>query len=83
MTAFGVLILDLPPDKVKAWSNTITLPPVAIYKGLTYAEWEKAYLVLKVTYYDYLVSYGVLMLKLPEPKAKEHATKVILNIHPF
>ncbi len=39
------------------------------YKGMARIEWVSSYRAGKIKYYDYLVSYGVLVLNLPEAQA--------------
>jgi hypothetical protein len=39
------------------------------YKGMSHNKWLSAYQAGRIKYYDYLVSYGVLVLNLPEAQA--------------
>jgi hypothetical protein len=69
LVGYGVLVLNLTEAGAQAWAATMTPSPTATYRGLTYSEWVGAYTATRVKYYDYLVSYGVLVLNLPEAQA--------------
>ena len=69
LVGYGVLVLGLPEAGAQSWAATIAPPPTATYRGLSYSEWLSAYMATRVSYRDYLVSYGVLVLNLPEAEA--------------
>jgi hypothetical protein len=69
LVSYGVLVRGLPEADAQSWAATLTPPPTATYKGMTYSEWLSAYLAGKVKYYDYMVSYGMLVLNLSEVQA--------------
>jgi hypothetical protein len=69
LVGYGVLVLGLPEAAAQSWAATLTPPPTATYEGLTYGEWVSAYMAAMVSYRDYLVSYAVLVLNLPDAEA--------------
>ena len=69
LVGYGVLVLGLPEAGAQAWATTITPPPTATYRGLAYDDWLSAYMAGRAVYRDYLASYGVLVLNLPEAQA--------------
>lgn len=73
LVGYGVLVLGLPEARAQSWAATIVPPPTATYRGLSYNEWLSAYMATRVSYRDYLVSYGVLVLNLPEAEVSAWA----------
>ena len=71
-----MLVLNLPEAEARSWAATLTAPPGATFRGLTYAEWLSAYLATRVTYGEYLVSYARLALNLPEAEATAWAAAI-------
>jgi len=69
LVGYGVLVLGLPEARAQSWAATIAPPPTATHRGLSYNGWLSAYMAYRVSYRDYLVSYGVLVLNLPEAEA--------------
>jgi hypothetical protein len=65
LVGYGVLVLNLPEAQAQSWAATLTPPPTATYRGMTYSEWLSAYLAGRVSYADYLTSYRVLVLGVP------------------
>jgi hypothetical protein len=62
------------PAATPAPTPTATSTSAATYRGQTYGEWLSTYLAGRVKYYDYLISYGLLVLKLTEAEATTWAS---------